>query len=62
MDIEQLFEENCFLPCIGEIETKPVRKDLDTLLKELNVIENNLEEIKARQQNLAQLAIRHQST
>lgn len=48
-NLEDLFAENCFLPCVGEVETKPIRKDLDTLLKELNSIERNLEEIKARQ-------------
>ena len=68
MDMENLddiFAENGFLPCIGEVEVKPLphvqRKDLDTLLAELNVIQNNIEEIKARQWKLAEMAKFHQA-
>jgi len=35
-DVNELFAENCFLPCIGEVEVKPQpviqRKSLDTLV------------------------------
>ena len=53
LNLDNLFAENCFLPCIGEVETKPVRKDLDTLLAELEVIKSNIEEIKAKEWYLA---------
>ena len=55
--IDDLFAENCFLPCIGEVE-KPVvhvRKDLETLEKELDVIKSNIEEIKARKWHIEEL-------
>ena len=55
-NLDDLFMENCFLPCVGEVETKPVRKDLDTLLAELKAIETNIEEIKAKEWHLAKLA------
>lgn len=58
-DVNELFAENCFLPCIGEVEVKlqPViqRKSLDTLVAELEVIKNNIEEIKAREWHLDKL-------
>ena len=56
-DVSELFMENCFLPCIGEVEAKPVyqHKDLETLLAELEVIKNNVEEIKAKEWHLAKL-------
>lgn len=56
-DVNELFMENCFLPCIGEVEeTPPVeRKSLDTLLAELEVIKNNIEEIKAKEWHLTKL-------
>ncbi len=56
-NLDDLFAENCFLPCIGEVEERPmpVRKDLDTLLHELNMIKNNIEEIKAKEWHLAKL-------
>ncbi len=56
-DVNELFIENCFLPCIGEVEEKPIveRKSLDTLLAELEVIKNNIEEIKAKEWHLAKL-------
>ena len=53
LNLDNLFGENCFLPCIGEAEPKPVHKDLDTLLAELEVIKSNIEEIKAREWHLA---------
>lgn len=63
-NIEKLFEENCFLPCIGEVETKPaaVHKDLDVLLSELEVIKNNIEEIKAKELHLAKLMKFHKKS
>lgn len=56
-NLDELFMENCFLPCIGEVEAKtvPQRKDLETLLAELEVIKNNIEEIKAKEWHLAKL-------
>ena len=56
-NLDELFMENCFLPCIGEVEPKPIpqRKDLETLLAELEVIKNNIEEIKAKEWHLAKL-------
>ena len=54
-NLEDLFMENCILPCIGEVETKPVHKDLDTLLVELKAIESNIEEIKAKELRLARV-------
>ena len=53
LNLDNIFAENCFLPCIGEVEAKPVRKDLDTLLSELEVIKSNIEEIKAKEWYLA---------
>ncbi len=54
-NLDELFMENCFLPCIGEVEAKPMHKDMETLLAELEVIKNNIEEIKAREWHLAKL-------
>ena len=59
-NLEDLFAENCFLPCVGEIEPVLVRKDLDTLLKELNAIEENIEEIKARQEIISRNIFLHE--
>ena len=53
LNLDDIFAENCFLPCIGEVERKTVRKDLDTLLAELEVIKSNIEEIKAKEWYLA---------
>lgn len=58
-NLEDLFAENCLLPCLGDIEQKPVRKDLDTLLKELNAIENDIELIKEKQGYLTKLRSLH---
>ena len=52
-NLDDLFMENCILPCLGEVESKPVHKDLDTLISELKVIESNIEEIKAKELRLA---------
>ena len=64
-NFDELFPENCFLFCIGETEPKqqPVRhhKDLETLLAELEVIKNNIEEIKAREWHLAKLMQFHKA-
>lgn len=61
-DIKELFENNCF-PMSWSSETEEVpeqkpmiqRKDLTTLLAELEDIKNNIEEIKAKQWHLAKL-------
>lgn len=58
-NFDNLFEENCFLPCIGEVMAKPLHKDLDTLLSELKAIESSIEEIKARKIHLAELVKLH---
>ena len=66
-NFDKLFEENCFLPCIGETEPKHQEvyerqhKDLQTLLAELEVIKNNIEEIKAREWHLAKLMQFHKA-
>lgn len=59
-NFDDLFAENCFLPCIGEAKPKQKpyerqHKSLDTLLAELEVIKNNIEEIKAKEWHLAKL-------
>ena len=60
-NFDDLFEENCFLPCIGEAEPKKQEvyirqhKSLDTLLAELEVIKNNREELTAKEWHLAKL-------
>lgn len=61
-DIKELFENNCF-PMSWSSETEemeeqkplPQRKDLTTLLAELEDIKNNIEEVKAKQWHLAKL-------
>ena len=60
-NLDDLFMENCILPCLGEVESKPVHKDLDTLISELKVIESNIEEIKAKEWHLAKLMKLHQA-
>lgn len=64
-NLDKLFEENCFLPCIGETAEKQVmvrqNKDLETLLAELEVIKNNIEEIKAKEWHLAKLMKFHKT-
>lgn len=60
-NLDDIFMEGCFLPCIGEVEQKPVHKDLDTLLSELEIIKSNIEEIKAKEWHLAKLMKLHQA-
>lgn len=61
MNEKDLFENNCFLPCWTEEaeyeKDEPVRqkKDLTTLLAELEEIKNHIENIKAKQWHLAKL-------
>ncbi len=61
MNEKELFDNLCFLPSWTECETKqeerfiPQRKDLSTLLAELEGIKNQIEEIKAREWYLAKL-------
>lgn len=67
-DMKDLFENNCFPMCWSS-DTKekeetqkplPQRKDLTTLLAELEDIKNNIEEVKAKQWHLAKLMKFHQ--
>ncbi len=64
MDMKELFENGCFSPSWNEIEEKevfiPQRKDLPTLLAELEDIKNSIDDIKARQWHLAKLMKFHQ--
>ena len=70
MNEKELFENFCFLPSWtnddyeivknqerNEIKEslQPQRKDLSTLLAELEEIKNNIEDIKAREWHLAKL-------
>ena len=70
MNDKELFENFCFLPDWSEISEDalkahnkyddqsvymPQRKDLQTLLAELEQIKNNIEDIKAREWHLAKL-------
>ncbi len=70
MNEKELFENFCFLPSWTEDDyeitqkkerneikesLKPQRKDLSTLLAELEEIKNNIEDIKAREWHLAKL-------
>ncbi len=64
MDMKEIFENGCFSPVWNEVEEKevyvPQRKDLTTLLAELEDIKNNIDDIKARQWHLAKLMKFHQ--
>lgn len=64
MDMKELFENGCFSPSWNEVEEKevfiPQRKDLPTLLAELEDIKNSINDIKARQWHLAKLMKFHQ--
>ena len=64
MDMKELFENGCFSPSWNEVEEKevfiPQRKDLPTLLAELEDIKNSIDDIKARQWHLAKLMKFHQ--
>ena len=59
MDMKEIFDNGCFSPGWAEVEENevfvPQRKDLTTLLAELEVIKNSIEDIKARQWHLAKL-------
>lgn len=59
MDMKEIFEQGCFSPGWTEVEEKeiytPQRKDLTTLLAELEDIKNTIEDIKARQWYLDRL-------
>lgn len=65
MDEKELFKDNCFLPCWGEIsdeeEAVSQKKDLTILLAELEEIKNNIENITAKQWHLAKLMKFHQA-
>ena len=62
-NFDDLFGENGFLPCIGEVEqvySEPIlpqihHKSLEQLLAEKEAIENRIEEIKAKEWHLAEL-------
>ncbi len=64
MDMKEIFENGCFSPSWNEVEEKevfiPQRKDLPTLLAELEDIKNSIDDIKARQWHLAKLMKFHQ--
>lgn len=59
MDMKEIFEQGCFSPGWAEVEEKeiyvPQKKDLTTLLAELEDIKNSIDDIKARQWHLAKL-------
>lgn len=63
MNEKELFEKGCFLPeWATDIEEKPIsvahtheRKNLQTLLNELDEIKDRIQEIQSRQWNLAKL-------
>lgn len=57
MDSKELFENNCFpiMWCEDEEHFTPERKDLQTLLAELEDIKNKIDEISAREWHLAKL-------
>ena len=62
-NFDDLFGENGFLPCIGEVEqvhqdsvlSQIRHKSLDELLAEKEAIENRIEELKAKEWHLAEL-------
>lgn len=58
MNDKELFENDCFPMswCADEeVKQPPVRKDLQTLLAELEDIENRIDEISAREWHLEKL-------
>lgn len=65
MNEKELFENNCFLPCWTDEEAikpyVPQKKDLTTLLAELEEIKNNIEDINAREWHLAKLMKFHKA-
>ena len=69
MNEKDLFENGCFLPeWTSDIDQKPIsvahsyqRKDLQTLLNELNNIKEQIQEIKSREWRLAKLIHFHEN-
>ena len=71
MNEKELFEKGCFLPCWAEDTTENStnvselyprqNKDLQTLLNELSEIEERIQDIQARQWNLAKLIHFHEN-
>lgn len=63
LDMNEIFENNCF--SMGWTEyaeqqgTRPQRKDLQTLLAELEDIKNTIEEAEAKEWHLAKLMQYH---
>ena len=63
MNEKELFEKGCFLPeWTSDIDEKPIsvvyshkKKDLQTLINELEEIKNRFQEIQAKQWHLAKL-------
>ncbi len=72
MNEKQLFEAGCFLPSWTEdidTEQMPIsqvhvrrNKDLQTLLGELEEIKNHIQDVQARQWNLAKLLHFHENS
>jgi hypothetical protein len=68
MDDKELFEAGCFSPEWATDENElPIsqayskqNKDLQTLLKELDAIKDNIQEIQAKQWHLAEMIKFHQ--
>lgn len=72
MNEKDLFEKGCFLPCwteddagqeltsVSEVYTRQ-NKDLQTLLNELAEIKERIQDIQARQWNLAKLIHFHEN-
>ena len=62
MDVNELFENNCF-PMNWSDEREetytPQGKELSVLLAELEEIKNNIDEVKAKQWHLAKIAKLH---
>ncbi len=71
MNEKELFEKGCFLPCWAEDTIESTtnvselyprqNKDLQTLLNELSEIEERIQDIQARQWNLAKLIHFHEN-
>lgn len=69
MNEKEMFENGCFLPSWTEdIEDEPISdayapqsKNLQTLLKELDEIKDRIQEIEARQWQLAKLINFHEN-
>lgn len=72
MNEKELFDKGCFLPCWAEEDTRQdslqvseaytrQNKDLQTLLDELAEIKDRIQDIQARQWNLAKLIHFHEN-